>query len=80
VRGYLGGGAMTIADACAILNERAPVKPKHAARTCSECGSDDIIWVEEYRGPYLDPNGTGYDIEVCAECDAPTGARVWVGH
>lgn len=71
---------MTIGQLCAEVGLPKPARAKHAARTCSECGSDDLIWVEEYRGPYLDPNGTGYDIEVCAECDAPTGARVWVGH
>lgn len=51
-----------------------------ATQTCAHCGSEEFVWAEEYRGPYLDPNGTGYDIEVCAECDEPTGERVWVGH
>lgn len=64
---------MTISDLCAVLNERQPVKPSHARR-CAECGSEDFIWSEEHTGPYLDPDSwTGNDIEVCAECQTPTG-------
>lgn len=48
-------------------------------RTCANCGADEFVWAEEYSGPYLSPNGTGYDIEVCAECDTPTGERTFVG-
>jgi hypothetical protein len=68
---------VTIADACAQMGERTPVKPSHASRVCDECGSDELVWGFETTRTL--PNGNGYDVEMCARCGAATGPRHWVG-
>ena len=54
--------------------------PETAVRTCAKCGSDDLVWGDEFRGWGCTPDTTGYEVEFCNECEEPTGERNWVGH
>ena len=54
--------------------------PETAVRTCAKCGSDDLVWGDEFRGCGCTPDTTGYEVEFCNECEEPTGERNWVGH
>jgi hypothetical protein len=60
---------ITIEQAAALLGYPKPVH--HRQRICAACGSDEIIWGEEF--------DTGHDVEMCAVCGEPTGERRWVG-